>query len=183
MRKLFVACVLAFVCIIAGFGIFSIEASQIKTKVSSIHGNKVTYSKVMDDSVKQIDLASFYTGDVSANSTIQLKKDGNLNLTDIQEDSSIDPNSIEITYSDVFDLVNNNSSEKQKNMAYHFELKEDDKNQNSDKLAQAAVNTWNKKSMDIEKVDHKDKKVKIRYGSNLKDKINIYSTHVTDSNI
>ncbi len=173
MRKFMILFVCSILCVLSGLGIFGLELSKIKENTHYIHGNEVTYATTLSNRASQVALTANYSNNLYEGCDFNLSED-QLNFSDVKEDTSLDPNAIEITYSDALDIQKSHNGNDPHFLAIHFKMKDNEKNYTKQHLLNAIVKSWKNKELNYEEIAQKDKVVKIRYGSNLKDKIKIH---------
>ncbi len=174
MRKFFILFACSILCVISGLGIFGLELSKIKENVQYVHGNKVTYVTTLSNKAKEIDFTSNYSNALYAGYDLNLKDD-QLQIKDVKEDKNLDPNAIEITYSNALKMQKSHNGQDRHFLAIHFQMKESKNKENANEhFINSMIDSWKTKEVKLQKISDQDKVVSIRYGSNLKDKIKIH---------
>ena len=174
MRKFMILFACSILCVLSGLGIFGLELSKIKENVQYVHGNKVTYATTLSNKAKEIDLTSNYSNSLYAGYDLNLNED-QLQISDVKEDKNLDPNAIEITYSNALKMQKSHKGQDRHFLAIHFQMKETNTKENANKqLMNSMIDSWKTKEVKLEEISNQDKVVSVRYGSNLKDKIKIH---------
>ncbi len=164
MRKIILLFVCSVVLFLSGLGIFASELSQFKTQKQSLKGKEVTVEKKIDEDVAKVSLPDYW--EVDGNQALQI---------DAQEDENLDANTIKITYSNVMelesDVEDDDDQGKTVYMGFYLDLDLEDSKKSWQDWVEYGVNLWKSKTIPRYQLTENQKKVEIRYGSNLKDKI------------
>lgn len=178
MRKIVVTFICAIACCCVGFGIFVAEIAKIEEKPVVLQGEEKTYTKKIDSSIEDIDIdteySSYVNGDYNGYHTVQLKE--------MVEDPSLDPDTIQISYSSVFDLSEEpyDYDDDHDSLDLYFKLHDKKYNGEEDynttlrslhSIAENVAQVWKQKK--VKKIHVKDNGIRIRYGSNLRNKIDV----------
>lgn len=183
MRKIIIVFVAAIICFGVGIGVFAMEASSIQEEPVYLSGKQTTYTQTVADNVDKVSIENEYSGYQTISDDDE--DEGTLHFTEVKEDSSMDPNTIEITYSDVFEIKNYTDTDwddgrEETEMDLYFYLKENTKTTNTSKTTnnfkkamEKAASVWSKKKVKVNQVSGEDQQVSIRYGSNVARKLDI----------
>lgn len=164
MRKIIILFVCSVVLFFSGIAVFASELSQFKTKKQSLKGKEITVEKKIDEDITKVSLPDYW--EVDGNHALQI---------DAQEDESLDANTIKITYSNVMqlesDVEDDDDQEKSLEMGFYLDTDLEDSNKSWQDWLEYGMNIWKSKTIPTYQLTEDQKKVEIRYGSNLKDKI------------
>lgn len=164
MRRIIILFICSVVLFLSGLGVFASELSQFKTKKQSLKGKEVTVEKKIDEDVTKVFLPDYW--EVDGNQALQI---------DAQEDDSLDANTIKITYSNVMqlesDVEDDEDQGKTVTMGFYFDTDLEDSKESWQDWVEYGMNLWKSKTIPMYQLTENQKKVEIRYGSNLKDKI------------
>ncbi len=164
MRRIIILFICSVVLFLSGLGVFASELSQFKTKKQSLKSKEVTVEKKIDEDVTKVFLPDYW--EIDGNQALQI---------DAQEDESLDANTIKITYSNVMQLesdVDDDEDEgKTVSMGFYLGMDLEDSKESWQDWVEYGMNLWKSKTIPTYQLTENQKKVEIRYGSNLKDKI------------